>query len=88
MIPGTKEFFIAAKDHDEWGSAHTVWGMVGCTPALDLSRRFSVSMCVRVVCISHLCTCLLSLLSVCEDVALKAEPCICTPSSGEGHEAV
>lgn len=28
MIPGTKEFFIAAKDHDEWGSAHTVWGMV------------------------------------------------------------
>ncbi len=29
MIPETKEFFIAAKDHDEWGSAHTVWGMVG-----------------------------------------------------------
>ncbi len=28
MIPGTKEFFIAAHDHDEWGSAHTVWGMV------------------------------------------------------------
>lgn len=28
MIPGTKEFFIAARDHDEWGSAHTVWGMV------------------------------------------------------------
>lgn len=28
MIPGSKEFFIAAADHDEWGSAHTVFGMV------------------------------------------------------------
>ncbi len=26
MIPGTKEFFIAVVDHDEWGGAHTVWG--------------------------------------------------------------
>ena len=28
MIPGTKEFFIAASDHSEWGTAHTVWGEV------------------------------------------------------------
>ena len=28
MIPGTKEFFIALVDHDEWGGAHTVWGEV------------------------------------------------------------
>lgn len=28
MIPGSKEFFIAAADHDEWGNAHTVFGMV------------------------------------------------------------
>lgn len=28
MIPGSKEFFIAAIDHKEWGTAHTVWGVV------------------------------------------------------------
>ncbi len=28
MIPGTKEFFIAASDHSEWDTAHTVWGEV------------------------------------------------------------
>ena len=28
MIPGSKEFFIAAVDHKEWGAAHTVWGVV------------------------------------------------------------
>ena len=28
MIPGTREFFIALVDHDEWGGAHTVWGEV------------------------------------------------------------
>ena len=28
MIPGTKEFFIAVVDHDEWAGAHTVWGEV------------------------------------------------------------
>ncbi|DBA93294.1 TPA: hypothetical protein ACH3X2_003577 [Trebouxia sp. C0005] len=40
MIPGTKEFFIAANDHDEWGSAHTVWGMVqNMTTVTSLLRR-------------------------------------------------
>ena len=33
MIPGTREFFIALVDHDEWGGAHTVWGEVS-TPSL------------------------------------------------------
>lgn len=28
MIPGSNEFFIAAIDHKEWGTAHTVWGVV------------------------------------------------------------
>ncbi|DBA91608.1 TPA: hypothetical protein ACH3X1_003216 [Trebouxia sp. C0004] len=40
MIPGTKEFFIAANDHDEWGSAHTVWGMVqNMTPVTSLLHK-------------------------------------------------
>lgn len=28
MIPGTKEFFIAKASHEEWGTAHIVWGTV------------------------------------------------------------
>ncbi|KAK9829611.1 hypothetical protein WJX72_006871 [[Myrmecia] bisecta] len=28
MIPETKEFFIAAKDHTDWGASHSVWGEV------------------------------------------------------------
>lgn len=28
MIPDTTEFFIAAMDHPEWGTAHSVWGEV------------------------------------------------------------
>lgn len=34
MIPGSKEFFIAAVDHKEWGAAHTVWGVVSVSEAL------------------------------------------------------
>lgn len=36
MIPGSKEFFIAAVDHKEWGAAHTVWGVVRVSKALCL----------------------------------------------------
>ncbi len=28
IIPNSKEFFIATADHDEWGTAHSVWGKV------------------------------------------------------------
>mmetsp|Transcript_5443 Transcript_5443/g.15141 ORF Transcript_5443/g.15141 Transcript_5443/m.15141 type:complete len:208 (-) Transcript_5443:162-785(-) len=28
MIPNTREFFIALRDHPEYGTAHTVWGEV------------------------------------------------------------
>ncbi|CAL5221657.1 g3884 [Coccomyxa viridis] len=45
MIPGTKEFFIALVDHDEWGGAHTVWGEVSAadmdTTVMDIvGQRF------------------------------------------------
>ena len=49
MIPGTKEFFIAANDHDEWGSAHTVWGMVSvrgkCTDQWNAGYVFCPVLC-------------------------------------------
>lgn len=28
MIPATQEFFIALSDHNEWGMAHAVWGVI------------------------------------------------------------
>mmetsp|Transcript_19175 Transcript_19175/g.33013 ORF Transcript_19175/g.33013 Transcript_19175/m.33013 type:complete len:212 (-) Transcript_19175:413-1048(-) len=28
MIPGSKDFFIATLSHEEWGTAHSVWGEV------------------------------------------------------------
>ncbi|KAL3137649.1 hypothetical protein ABBQ38_004925 [Trebouxia sp. C0009 RCD-2024] len=39
MIPGSKEFFIAAVDHTEWGSAHTVWGVVQNMSVVDALLR-------------------------------------------------
>ena len=41
MIPGTKEFFIALVDHDEWGGAHTVWGVVSEPYSHNSSVRYN-----------------------------------------------
>ena len=42
MIPGSKEFFIAAVDHKEWGTAHTVWGVVSAPFSLYVHLLRSV----------------------------------------------
>ncbi|PSC70864.1 peptidyl-prolyl cis-cyclophilin type [Micractinium conductrix] len=36
FIPETKDFFIAYKDHPEWETSHTVWGLVDEWFATDL----------------------------------------------------
>ena len=60
MIPGTKEFFIAAHDHDEWGSAHTVWGMVSvrgkCTPQCHAGYVFCPVLCSRNLMLCNKCS--------------------------------
>ncbi|PRW45096.1 peptidyl-prolyl cis- cyclophilin type [Chlorella sorokiniana] len=42
FIPGTNDFFIAYGDHPEWGTAHTVWGLVDEWFATDfiISQRY------------------------------------------------
>lgn len=42
FIPDTKDFFIAYGNHPEWGTSHTVWGLVDEWFATDfiISQQF------------------------------------------------
>eukprot|EP01025_Chloroclados_australasicus_P033644 TRINITY_DN3435_c1_g1_i1.p2 TRINITY_DN3435_c1_g1~~TRINITY_DN3435_c1_g1_i1.p2 ORF type:complete len:198 (+),score=3.08 TRINITY_DN3435_c1_g1_i1:80-673(+) len=43
MITGTQEFYIATMQHEDWSSAHTVWGRVRNMEAVDKIIRLPYS---------------------------------------------